>query len=159
MSEVIGQTEPRPVPQKTDLSWDPFAYMREMMRWDPFQELTSAPAAETRGALFPSFDVKETEEAFVLEADVPGVKEEDLRIELTGGRLSVSGKRESRQQHDGDRYYSVERAFGGFRRSFTLPEGADAQKITADLKDGVLTLSIPRKPGGKPRRIPVKAGR
>jgi HSP20 family protein len=82
--------------------WDPFRAMRELLRWEPFGEM--APTFRAfEGALFsPDFDVKETKEAFVFTADVPGVKEGDLDIRLTQNRLSISGKRESEKTEKGD---------------------------------------------------------
>jgi HSP20 family protein len=90
----------------------------------------------------PRFLVSERPDGFVLSADVPGVKEADLDITLAAGRLTVAGKREG---------------FGEFKRAFTLPDTVDGEQVSADLKDGVLTLVVPKKAAVQPRRIAVKA--
>lgn len=139
--------------------WDPFEMMRQMMSWDPFAELSRS---FTGGAGFsnfnPSFELKETKDAFVFKADLPGVKEDDLEVSLTGNRLTVSGKRDEEVRQEDDRYFAYERSFGAFSRSFTLPSGADADHVDADLKSGVLTLVVPKKPEAQPKRIQLKSG-
>jgi HSP20 family protein len=140
--------------------WDPFRVAREMLGWDPFQDgrpLLSGDIA----AYAPAFDVKETKDAFVFKADVPGVKEEDLEITTTGNRLSISGKREEEKedkQGKQDTYYAYERSFGSFTRTFTLPDEADVAHIKAELKNGEVTVVIPKAPAAVAKRIPVAAG-
>jgi HSP20 family protein len=134
---------------------DPFEMMRDLMRWDPFAEMM--PSA-TGAAFVPSFDVKETKDAYVFTADLPGVKESDLELSLTGNRLTISGKREEETKQQDDRWYTFERSYGAFSRSFTLPEGVDADNVEAQLKDGVLRVSVPKKPEAKPRKIELKLG-
>ena len=135
--------------------WDPFRAMRELIHWHPFAELAPSFGAFESAAFAPAFDVKETKEEFVFRADVPGVKDADLDIKLTQNRLSVSGKRESEKTEKTDTFYATERSYGSFTRSFTLPDGVDADKIRAELKEGVLTLSIPKKPESQPKKIAV----
>ena len=148
MANVVRRKEPA-------LEWDPFRLMREMMSWDPFQEM--APYASTGGTTFvPQFEVRESRDQWVFKADMPGVKEADLDIALTGNRLTVSGKRDAEKRDEGDRYYTYERSYGAFSRTFTLPEGADAEHVRAELKQGVLTLVLPKRPELQPRRIEVK---
>lgn len=137
--------------------WDPFEAMQELLRWDPFREL-GRPAAELAGFV-PSFDVKESKDSYVFKADVPGIKEDDLDISLTGNRLTVSGKREEEKREESERTYAYERSHGSFSRSFTLPEGVDPEHVQADLKDGVLTLLIPKRPEVQPKRITVGGGK
>ena len=88
-------------------------------------------------------------------ADLPGMKPEDIEVSLTGNRLAVSGKRESQQEHKEDTYYTYERAYGSFSRAFTLPEGIDTEHLKSELKDGVLTLVVPKKPEAQARKIPI----
>ncbi len=134
--------------------WDPFEMMRDLVRWDPFAELGTAGRGQL--AFAPSFEVKETKDAYVFKADLPGIREEDLEISLTGNRLTVSGKREEERHEDDDRFYAYERSYGSFSRSFTLPEGVDADHAQADLSNGVLTVNVPKRPEVKPRKIDVK---
>ncbi len=136
---------------------DPFSQMQEMMSWDPFEAMTQLLGG-SRGALptfVPAFEVKETKDAFIFKADLPGVQENNLDISLTGDRLVVSGKRESEQREENERYFAFERSFGTFSRAFTLPEGVDSEHIAAELKDGVLHLTLPKKPEVQPKRIKV----
>lgn len=127
-------------------------------RWDPFQEMAPFWPGEEQPVRFaPDFEVKETKEGFVFKADVPGIKEKDLEITMTGNRLTISGKREAEMEERTDTYYACERSYGSFTRAFTLPEGTDGgDHILADLKEGVLTLLLPKKPELQPRRIKVK---
>jgi HSP20 family protein len=108
-----------------------------------------------RMEFMPSFEVKETKDAYVFRADVPGVKDEDIEITLTGTRLTITGKREAEQQEQSDTFYVYERSYGTFTRSFTLPEGVDTEHIRTELKDGVLHVIVPKKPEAQPKRITV----
>ena len=90
-------------------------------------------------------------------ADLPGVKESDLEISLTGNRLTISGRREQERHEQGDTFYASERSYGSFTRAFTLPEGVDGDNVNADLKSGVLTLSVPKKPEVQPRKVSINA--
>lgn len=139
--------------------WEPWRVMRALLSWDPFRELGSSYLPYYGGgeeSLVAAFDVKDTPEAFVFYADVPGLKEKDLEIQVSGNRLAIRGKREAEHKVTGHTYYACERNFGSFARSFTLPESADTQKVTADLKDGVLTVTVPKKASEMPRTITVK---
>jgi len=135
---------------------DPFRLMRQLMNWEPFTGMFPSVSSESMG-FTPRFEVKETKDAYVFKADLPGVKEENLDITLTGNRLAVSGHREAEQRVDGDTYYTYERSYGSFSRSFTLPEGVDADNVSADLKSGVLTVSIPKRPEHQPKKISLKS--
>lgn len=135
-------------------TWDPFEMMRDLIRWDPFAELGVSGGRELQ--FVPSFEVKETKEAYLFKADLPGVREEDLDISLTGNRLTVSGKREEEHREEDGRYYAYERSYGSFSRSFTLPEGGEVDHAQAGLTNGVLTVTIPKKPEVQPKKIEVK---
>ena len=87
--------------------------------------------------------------------DVPGIKQADLDVSLTGNRLTITGKREAEKEDKGDTYYTYERSYGSFTRSFTLPEGVNASAIRADLHDGVLSVVLPKTPEAQPKKIPV----
>lgn len=134
---------------------EPFRMMRNMLRWDPFREMEGYP--RDWESFTPPFDVKETSEGYVLTSDLPGVRLEDLEISLTGNVLSISGKREAEPRQEGETTYLVERTSGAFSRTFSLPEGLDAAKVQADLKDGVLRISVPKTPEVQPRKITIRA--
>jgi HSP20 family protein len=133
---------------------DPFEIMNELTRWDPFEELGRLTARRAE-AFVPAFDVKETKDAYVFKADVPGLRDEDLELAVTGNRLTISGRREEDKRREDERMYAYERSYGTFSRSFVLPDGADDEHIDAELKNGVLTLTVPKKPEVQPRRIPL----
>jgi HSP20 family protein len=136
--------------------WDPFRRLREFMLWEPYQELVR-PTWEGALTLAPAFEVKETKDSYIFKADVPGMKEQDIDITLTGNRLMVSGKREMEQQESGTTFFTYERAYGSFNRTFTLPEGANAEHVKAELKDGVLTVVFPKVPEVQAKKIAIKA--
>jgi len=142
------------LPQTT---WEPLRLMRELMSWDPFAEMMPSLSGEQM-AFTPRFEVKETKDAYVFKADLPGVDEKDLEISLTGNRLTIGGKREADQRDENERFYAYERSYGSFSRSFTLPDGADVDHANADLHNGVLMISIPKKPEHQPRKIELKSG-
>ena len=127
--------------------------MRELLAWDPFQEMTRAWPNEPELGFVPHFEVRETGDGYVFKADLPGINDEDLEINLTGNRLTISGKREAEQRNESDRFYAYEVQYGSFTRSFTLPDGVDTEHVKADLKNGVLSLHIPKRAEAQPRKI------
>lgn len=133
---------------------DPFSIMRDLMRFDPFGVMMPFQAAERMWT--PQFEVRETNDAFLFTADVPGLKEDDLEVHLTGNRLAISGKRErEEEEREGDTVYAYERSFGSFHRAFTLPDNADTDHVRAELEKGVLTLVVPKRPGAQPKKIQI----
>jgi len=151
---VVRKEDGRSVPAQVVPSTDLFAPIRDFV--EPFRQFL-APFGELRPfALFPAFEIKENKDGYVIRADVPGVKEADLEVNVTGKRLSVSGKREEEKEERGETYYTSERSYGSFSRSFTLPEGSDVQHIAADLKGGVLTISVPKSAETKTKKVEIK---
>jgi HSP20 family protein len=140
--------------------WNPMRAMREMLRWDPFREMAPAfsgfPTFEEMG-WNPSFEVTENKDSFLFKADVPGVKKEDLEITTTGNRIQIAGKRDSEKESKTDTVYTYERQYGSFSRSFTLPDGADIAHAKTDLKDGVLTLVVPKLAAAQAKKIPISS--
>jgi HSP20 family protein len=124
---------------------DPFSML---LGWDPF--VAKPPA------FVPAFEVKETPDAFVLKADLPGVADADLEISVHNNVLTVAGSRRAEERKDGESYTLYERQFGSFSRSFALPELADGERIEAKLEAGVLRLTIGKKAEAKPRKIALK---
>jgi HSP20 family protein len=129
---------------------DPYSLARELLNWDPF--FTARPAS----AFSPAFEVKETNDSFVLRADVPGVEEKHLDVAVHNGVLTVSGSRQAEERKEGESFAIYERQYGSFSRSFALPDMADGERIEASLSNGVLTLSIGKKAEAKPRKIEIK---
>jgi len=157
MSDItVRKMENKPSPV-VEHDWDPFRWARSMLRWDPFRGgLAPMMWPEGTTSFMPAFEVKETKEGFLFKGDVPGVKEGDIDITLTGNRLSINGKREAEKEEKTDTYYSCERSYGSFTRTFTLPEGIDPAKVHAELKSGVLTVFVPHGAHTQPKKITVK---
>lgn len=156
MANMVRRQEPTTVMSPFG-GRDPFRLMRELVRWNPFHELDAFPAWGTDGFV-PNFDVKETKDALVLQADLPGLTEKDVNISVTGNRLTVSGERKAEEKKEDENYYTFERSYGAFTRTFTLPDEVDADEVRAELKDGVLTVTLPKRPEAKARRVPLRAG-
>ena len=135
--------------------WNPLRAMRDLLRWDPFREMTPMFAELERSSFNPSFDVTETKDGYVFKADVPGVKNDEIEITTAGNRIQISGKRESEQESKSETVYTYERQYGSFSRTFTLPEGADVDHAKSELKDGVLTLVIPKQAGAQAKKIAI----
>jgi HSP20 family protein len=139
--------------------WEPFKAMRELMRWDPFREIGQTFPSEGLKSIFvPDMDIKETPSSYVFKADLPGINEKDVELSIAGNRLTLSGKREEEKREEKANYYTCERFSGSFTRSFMLPAGTDPDHASADLKDGVLTITVPKKPEVQPKPIPVNGG-
>jgi len=104
----------------------------------------------------PLTDVVENEEKYSLRLDLPGVKKEDVKIKFVNGQLSISGERHSESEKKDSTYHHIERAFGKYYRAFNLPEKIVEDKISADFKDGILSVTIPKAEEAKPKQIEVK---
>lgn len=135
-------------------AWEPSRWFTRMLGWDPFREMTPFQGTE-RLSFDPDFEVKETKDGYVFKADVPGIKESDLGVSLSGNRLTITGKREAEKEDKHDTYYTYERSYGSFTRSFTLPDGVNANAIHADLRDGVLSIMLPKQPEAVAKKIPI----
>ena len=105
----------------------------------------------------PAMDLVEADDHFVLKADLPGLSEKDVAIEVQDGTLKISGERKEEHEQSERGWYRIERSFGSFARSLTLPEGVDPDGITAEFRDGVLELRIPKPEERKPRRIEISS--
>src|SRR3954453_1361240 len=145
-----------------------------LVRWDPARELDSLQSDMNR--LFdrffdtrsngnggsrrwiPAMDLAETEDHLVLRGDLPGLTEDDIEIEIKDSVLTVSGERKTENEAKREGYHRVERAFGTFSRSLTLPQGIDADRIEAAFDKGVLEVRIPKPAEAKPTRVQIGKG-
>lgn len=145
-----------------------------IVRWDPFRELedmsdrlnrvfgrSNLASTKSNEALFsfdwtPSVDIAETAEAFEIRAELPDVKKEDVKVSVEDGELRISGERKQEKEEKGKKFHRVERSYGSFMRSFTLPENVDDSKLTAEYKDGLLNVRLPKTERAKPKAIAVK---
>jgi len=135
-------------------SIDPARWFSRMMGFDPFREMMPL-LGEERMAFDPAFEVKEMKDGYLFKADLPGVKISDIDVSVTENRIQITGKREAEKEEKGDTFYTYERSYGSFTRAFTLPEGTDSNRIHADLRDGVLTVLVPKKPESQPKKIAI----
>jgi HSP20 family protein len=144
-----------------------------LVRWDPMRELDSlqgdmnslfdrffegrTPNGMSRRWL-PAMDLVETDNHLVLRGDLPGMTEDDVNIEIKDNVLTVSGERKAEHEDKGEGYHRVERSFGSFSRSLTLPQGVDAEKVEANFDKGVLEVRIPKPSEAKPTRVQIGKG-
>lgn len=110
------------------------------------------------GLLTPHMDISETEKNYKVTLDIPGVDEKDLDISITGDTLSIRAEKQYENKEEGQRYHRVERSYGSYAKQLTLPSEVDADAISADYKNGVLTLDLPKKPEAQPvsKKIALK---
>ncbi len=133
--------------------------------WNPFNDLfridsALEPRRTTRGRAFePAVDVIENDDAYVLNAEVPGMDPEDIDIRLDANVLTLSGERSWNDETSRDGYQRVERAFGRFERSFVLPDTVNTDDIDASVENGLLRVTLPKEAKTLPRRIEVKASK
>ena len=140
-----------------------------LIRWDPFREFNMLPARF--GSLLgkeweapmpttswnPSVDVFETDNEIVLKAELPGMNAKDIEVRLENNILLLKGERHFEKEAKEENYHRIEREYGSFSRSFSLPTAVDGDKVTADYKDGVLKIVLPKKEERKPKPIKVAA--
>jgi HSP20 family protein len=149
--------------------------MNALTKWNPFRELEEIQ--NRLGSMFgrtplralgeekmtvsewmPLVDIIEDEKEYMIKAELPEVKKEDVKVTVENGTLSITGERKFEKEEKGKKYHRVERAYGSFMRSFTLPEGTTADKVSAEFKDGVLKVHLPKSEEVKPKSIDVKVG-
>jgi len=143
-----------------------------IIRWDPFRDLVTLrermnrlfeDAFTSRGeekdlvasSWSPSVDIYETENEIVLTAEVPGVDEKNIEIKLEDNTLSLKGERTFEKETKEENYHRIERAYGSFYRSFTLPRNIDQDNIKAESENGILRISMPKKPELKPKKVKI----
>jgi HSP20 family protein len=142
-----------------------------LVRWEPGREVDSLQSEVNRvfDAFFgggtgnasrvrrwvPAMDLVETDDHLVLRADLPGMKRDDVEIEIKDGALTVSGERKAEHEENAEGYYRVERAYGRFSRSLTLPDGIEPDAVEASFADGVLEVRIPKPAERKPHRVEI----
>ncbi|RMG91013.1 MAG: Hsp20/alpha crystallin family protein [Zetaproteobacteria bacterium] len=140
-----------------------------LTRWSPWQELESINRQLARllddralgfggeaGEWAPSVDIRETDDALIVEAELPGIEKKDVKIEVRDGVLSISGERRYEKDVKEENVHRIERAYGRFARSFVLPTNVDADKIKARMKNGVLEVRLPKVESAKPKAITIE---
>ncbi|HEX6117013.1 MAG TPA: Hsp20/alpha crystallin family protein [Solirubrobacterales bacterium] len=146
-----------------------------IVRYDPVREIDSLQGEVNRlfdgffgtrssgrnGAVsrwIPAMDLVERGDEFVLRADLPGMSEDDVSIEIKDNVLTISGERRAEHEEEGESFYRAERAFGGFTRTLTLPEGIDPDAVKAKFDAGVLEVRVPKPAERKPHRVQISSG-
>ena len=142
--------------------------------WDPFQEFNELqnrlttlfgrtavrpPNGEegiTVADWAPVVDITEDDKEYLIKAELPGLKREEVKVTVEDGVLSISGERKVEKEEKNKKYHRVERSYGSFVRSFTLPEGSDPAKVNAEFKDGVLNVRLAKSPKAQPKAIEIK---
>jgi HSP20 family protein len=144
-----------------------------IVRWDPFRELEGIQARLNRvfgehvqrgsdadnfafSEWAPAVDIEETADEYLVKADLPDVKKENVKVEFEDGVLTVEGERKLDNEEKGKKFHKIERAYGKFVRRFALPTEVDASRLSADFKEGVLNVHLPKSADGKPKAITVK---
>jgi HSP20 family protein len=138
-------------------TWDPFRELEEMQnrlssffgRRVPLLKGSGDGEEFTLTTRAPRVDITEDEKEYVIDAELPGVKKEDVKVSIENGVLSISGERKSEKEEKGKKYHRVEQTYGTFMRSFTLPEGSSGEKISAEFRDGILKVRLPKDEKGK----------
>ena len=149
--------------------------MNALTRWDPFKEMEETqnrlarifgltPARVANGdkesmtitQWAPSVDIVEDDKEWLVKADLPEVKKEDVKVTVENGVLTITGERKFEKEEKDKKYHRIERSYGNFLRSFTLPDAADCSKVNAEFKDGVLKVHLPKSEQAKPKAVEVK---
>jgi len=142
----------------------------QLTRWNPFIELDEIQnrlnrlfvdkAVKTPNDAFadfmPAVDIQETDNEFIVKADLPDVKKEDVKVHLQDGVLAIEGERRLEKEETGKRFHRMEREYGKFVRRFAMPIEIDPEKVRAEFKEGVLNVVLPKAPAAKPKVIDVK---
>ncbi len=137
------------------------AIRREVAPWSALRELEDGlervfGGFDSESAWTPAVDLQETEEGYVLKADLPGLEKKDISLTVEEDVVTLSGERKDETRKEGKGYCRIERARGSFRRSFRLPAGIDANKVSAEFSKGVLHVTLPKPETAKPKQIDVK---
>jgi len=142
--------------------WDPIREIEEMEKrlstWfgRPLRRREGEEEALTVAEWAPLVDITEDEKEYVIKAELPEMKKDEVKVSVEDDVLSISGERKREKEEKGKKYHRVERSYGCFERSFTLPDDADGTKVNAEYKDGVLKVHLPKSEKAKPKAIEVK---
>jgi len=143
--------------------WNPFREMENLQHrlfslWNPLSSQRTGYGEETMtlSEWCPLVDIREDKQEYLIKAELPEVKKEDIHVAVENGVLSIRGERKFEKEVNDQRYHRVERAYGTFERTFSLPDDADAAKVKAEFKEGLLTVHLGKSEAAKPKQIEVK---
>jgi len=139
--------------------WEPWREMEDLFdryakSFGPLRLKMDEPMAV--GDWTPRVDIAETDTEFVVKAEIPEVKKEDVHVTVDKGVITLRGERKQEKEESGKKFHRIERHYGSFARSFSLPENVDESRVTAAFKDGVLTVQLPKTAESKPKAVDVK---
>ena len=153
---------------KSIARWDPIAELDLFRGWSPFREYGALPSRLARffgeggqqvpftGRFAPSVDIAEDDDRYVITVELPGSKKEDVTVEMNDRVLTIRGEKRNEREEKKEQSRWVERSYGSFSRSFTLPPNAVADRVKAEFKDGVLTIEVPKAEEAKPKAITIR---
>jgi HSP20 family protein len=140
--------------------WDPFAEIArlqdQMLRWGGTGDTSTSTTP--RGGFAPPVDIFEDKDAFHLKVELPGLKTNDVHVNVENDVLTIQGERKLEREDNRHGYHRVECSYGSFARSFTLPKTVDGERLEAEMQDGILSVRIPKQPAPEPKRIAIKDG-
>jgi len=146
--------------------------MKTLVTWDPFQDLNtfsnrlqtlfgngaseSGSGSSKQGQWAPLVDISETEKAYLVKAELPEVEKENVKVTVENDVLVISGERKFETEEKDSKHHRIERSYGSFLRSFTLPDDADGAKVQAEFKNGLLRVTVPKSEAAKPKHVEIK---
>mgnify|MGYP000854136736 CR=1 FL=1 len=145
--------------------WNPFREMEELQRrmsslfdWSPFRRSSLTTDEETISVpeWAPLVDIAEDDKEYLLKVELPEVQKDDVKVTVEGGTLTISGERKAEKEEKGRKFHRVERYYGRFERSFSIPDDAEADNVKAEFKDGVLRVHLAKSEKARPKQIEVK---
>jgi len=165
MTGATGLPEERKERMTALTRWNPFREMEEMQRrlstlfdWSPFRRsnLTSDEESITVAEWAPLVDIAEDDKEYLIKVELPEVQKDDVKVTVEGGTLTISGERKAEKEEKGRKFHRVERYYGRFERSFTIPDDAEPDNVRAEFKDGVLRVHLAKSEKARPKQIEVK---
>ena len=145
-------------------TWDPFRdfgnlenRLASLLAWDPTTRNGNGGDKETMTATqwSPPVDISEDDKEYLVKAELPELKKEEVKVSVENGQLTISGERKTEKEEKGKKYHRIERSYGSFIRSFTLPDAVNSDKVSAEFKDGLLTVHLPKDEKAKPKAIEI----
>lgn len=140
------------------VKWDPWREIEDM--FDRYTRAVDRPLSRelaiSEGGWAPRVDIAETDKEFLIKAELPEIRKEDVKVEVNNGVLTLRGERKQEKEEKGKKFHRIERSYGSFTRSFTLPENVDQSRIKASFKDGMLNIQLQKTEAKQPRAIEVK---
>lgn len=143
------------------IKWNPFSELEDISNrlnhifGRPAASLTTGQEAMKVADWAPSVDISETDEAYLIKAEIPEVKKEDVKVTVENGMLTIQGERKMEKEEKGKKFHRIERSYGSFVRSFRMPDGVDEAKAKAEFKDGMINVTLPKSEKAKAKAVEI----